>query len=115
VGPSCSQVPLIHDTPRQGLFCNRDSQRLHRFIDKARELGCDEDETAFEKRLRKIAKDSAAGTRKKEAPEDGGDLNRGFWGPYWGTFVMGEGTPITRNDIASQGLRTTPRRMNFLS
>lgn len=27
-----------------------------RFIEKARELGCDEDESAFEKRLRKIAK-----------------------------------------------------------
>jgi hypothetical protein len=27
-----------------------------KFIDKARELGCDEDEAAFEKRLRKIAK-----------------------------------------------------------
>jgi len=26
------------------------------FIDKARELGCDEDEAAFEERLRKIAK-----------------------------------------------------------
>jgi hypothetical protein len=27
-----------------------------RFIEKARELGCDEDEAAFEQRLRKIAK-----------------------------------------------------------
>jgi hypothetical protein len=27
-----------------------------KFIDKARELGCDEDEAVFEKRLRKIAK-----------------------------------------------------------
>jgi hypothetical protein len=27
-----------------------------KFIEKARELGCDEDEAAFEKRLRKIAK-----------------------------------------------------------
>ena len=26
------------------------------FIEKARELGCDEDEAAYEKRLRKIAK-----------------------------------------------------------
>lgn len=29
---------------------------LHRFIKKARELGCDEDEAAFEARLRKVAK-----------------------------------------------------------
>lgn len=29
---------------------------LQRFIKKARELGCDEDEAAFEARLRKVAK-----------------------------------------------------------
>jgi hypothetical protein len=32
-----------------------DNQR-QRFIEKARELGCDESEAAFEERLRKIAK-----------------------------------------------------------
>ena len=34
-------------------------------IDKARELGCDEDEAAFEKRLRRIAKAPPAPEKKK--------------------------------------------------
>jgi hypothetical protein len=33
-----------------------DKAQSKAFIDKARELGCDEDEAAFEERLRKIAK-----------------------------------------------------------
>jgi len=36
-----------------------------KFIDKARELGCDEDEAAFEKRLGKIAK----ATPPKQVPK----------------------------------------------
>jgi hypothetical protein len=35
---------------------SREGTQKQRFIDKARELGCDEDEVAFEERLRKIAK-----------------------------------------------------------
>ena len=34
----------------------RSETQAKRFFDKARELGCDEDEAAFEDRLRKIAK-----------------------------------------------------------
>lgn len=37
-----------------------------RFIDKARELGCDEDEAAFEDRLRKIAKAKTPAPDKKK-------------------------------------------------
>jgi hypothetical protein len=33
-----------------------DKAQSKAFIDKARDLGCDEDETAFDERLRKIAK-----------------------------------------------------------
>ncbi len=35
---------------------NKAQSQPQRFIEKARELGCDEDEAAFEERLRKIAK-----------------------------------------------------------
>jgi hypothetical protein len=35
------------------------SQQSKRFIEKARELGCDKDEAAFEERLKKVAKAKA--------------------------------------------------------
>lgn len=38
----------------------------NRFIDKAREIGCDEDEKAFDDKLRRIAKAKP----KKEKPAD---------------------------------------------
>jgi hypothetical protein len=34
----------------------KDKNQTRRFVEKARELGCDEDEAAFEARLRAIAK-----------------------------------------------------------
>jgi hypothetical protein len=37
-----------------------------KFIDKARELGCDEDEAAFEARLKKIAKAPPPTPEKKK-------------------------------------------------
>lgn len=40
-------------------------EQSQKFIDKARELGTDEDEKAFEGRLRRIAKQQP----KKEAPD----------------------------------------------
>jgi hypothetical protein len=43
--------------PRQ--CTKRVSTQSQRFIDKARELGCNEDEAAFEEWLRKIAKAQA--------------------------------------------------------
>jgi hypothetical protein len=38
------------------------------FVEKARELGCDEDEAAFEKRLKKIAKAKPAVVSEKKKP-----------------------------------------------
>jgi hypothetical protein len=43
-----------------------------RFIEKARELGCDEDEAAFEERLRKIAKAQTAPPQKKKPRQERG-------------------------------------------
>ncbi len=43
------------------------SQR-DKFVDKARELGCDEEEAAFEKNLKRLAK-AKPQPRKNEAPE----------------------------------------------
>ena len=40
-----------------------------KFIEKARELGCDEDEAAFEKRLRKIAKAEPKASGVEPAPK----------------------------------------------
>jgi hypothetical protein len=34
----------------------KEKKQVEHFIEKARELGCDEDEAAFEERVRKIAK-----------------------------------------------------------
>ena len=42
----------------------REQSQTDRFIQKARELGCDEDEAAFDKRLRKIAKPSGPKARQ---------------------------------------------------
>ncbi len=38
-----------------------------KFVDKARELGCDEDEAAFDEKLRELTK---AGRKAKEKPDD---------------------------------------------
>jgi hypothetical protein len=43
-------------------------KQSERFIEKARELGCDEDEASFEKRLKKIANTQTADATKEEAP-----------------------------------------------
>lgn len=43
-----------------------------KFIEKARELGCDEDEAAFEKRLRKIVKATPAPQKAAKAPRKKG-------------------------------------------
>jgi hypothetical protein len=43
-----------------------DKNQSAKFRDAARELGCDEDEAAFEKRLRKIAKALAPKPDKKK-------------------------------------------------
>ncbi len=56
-----------------------------RLIDKARELGCDEDEAAFEKRLGKIAKAPQVDPHKKKPRRTGGP-EPGLLGPYWGTW-----------------------------
>jgi hypothetical protein len=45
---------------------NHKREQSDRFVETARELGCDEDETAFEEKLKKIAK-----RRPKPAPEKG--------------------------------------------
>jgi hypothetical protein len=42
------------------------SEQSKRFIEKARELGCDEDEAAFGERLRKIAKAKPSEPEKKK-------------------------------------------------
>lgn len=41
------------------------SRQSQRFIDAARELGCDDDKTRFEKRLGKIAKAKPKNEQKK--------------------------------------------------
>ena len=41
--------------------------QTQKFIDKARELGCDEDEAVFEEKLRGLTK---AGRKAKENPDD---------------------------------------------
>jgi hypothetical protein len=43
-----------------------------RFVEVARELGCEEDEAAFEKRLRKIAKAPPPKPAKKKPRQTGG-------------------------------------------
>ena len=53
---------------------HRDTDQLDRFKDAARELGCDEDETAFDDTLRHIAKakpkpPEKAKATKQKAPE----------------------------------------------
>jgi len=46
-----------------------DKAQSRRFIDKARELGCDEDEAAFDERLRKIAKAQPTVEPSKQRPK----------------------------------------------
>jgi hypothetical protein len=48
-----------------------DQPQVERFMETARMLGCDEDETAFEERLMKIAKPSPPKPEKK-TPRSGG-------------------------------------------
>jgi hypothetical protein len=43
--------------------------QTQRFIEKARELGCDEDEAAFDARLRKIAKATPSPAPEKKKPK----------------------------------------------
>jgi hypothetical protein len=42
------------------------SDQSHRFIETARELGCDEDEAAFDEKLKRIAKQ-----KPKDPPKSG--------------------------------------------
>jgi hypothetical protein len=46
--------------------------QIQAFKEKARELGCDEDEAAFERRLRKIAKAPPPKPTKKKPRQTGG-------------------------------------------
>jgi hypothetical protein len=55
--------------PTQTITSTKSRSQSQRFIDKARELGCDEDEAAFEERLRKIAKTTPPVPRKDIKPE----------------------------------------------
>jgi hypothetical protein len=43
-------------------------EQSKRFIDTARELGCDEDEAAFEEKLKRIATAKPESSRKKAKP-----------------------------------------------
>ena len=62
----------------------KENPQKQKFIDKARELGCDEDEAAFEERLRTIAKAQPPAPEKKKPRRTGG-LDRGFRVPFGGT------------------------------
>lgn len=58
------------NAPRELEMANSKPQKSQRqkFIDKARELGCDEDEAAFERKLRHIAKHQPDKPTDKETP-----------------------------------------------
>ena len=43
---------------------DKEKSQRQKFIDKARELGCDEDEAAFERKLKRIAKAEVPPKRK---------------------------------------------------
>ena len=55
--------------PTRKITSTKSRSQSQRFIDKARELGCDEDEAAFDERLRKIAKATPPVPRKDIKPE----------------------------------------------
>ena len=42
---------MVNDSPK-----NNDSSQVHRFQEAARQLGCDEDEAAFDEKLKVIAR-----------------------------------------------------------
>ena len=50
----------------------KQSKQAKRFIEKARELGCDENEAAFDDRLRKIAKVAPQEAKKPSSRKKGG-------------------------------------------
>ena len=53
---------------REGLTDQKTKTQRDRFIETARDLGCDEDEDRFNDKLKKVAKRT---TKTPERPEDG--------------------------------------------
>jgi len=49
---------------------NKKNSQSQKFIDKAKELGCNEDEKAFDDKLRKIARQKPADKAEKDKPAD---------------------------------------------
>jgi hypothetical protein len=47
---------------------DKSKSQSQKFIDKARELGCDEDEKAFDDKLRKIARQKPVDEAEKDKP-----------------------------------------------
>lgn len=52
---------------------NRDAQQYQKFKDAARELGCDDDEQAFDDKLRKISKAKVVEPAAKPKPSKEND------------------------------------------
>ena len=84
--------------------------QAQRFIDKARELGCDEDEAAFEKRLRKIATAPPPAPGKEEAPPEAGLVTHGTK-PVRGLHLNSVCEPVLEGAVVGPNLwRPTPSR-----